>query len=152
MRGWQAAYRDILPRDFLAGLSVAAREVAWESILESDPNGAAPAWVAEGNGRVVGFLSSGPPRDEDVPPPAAEIYAIYVMPEAWRRRAGSALLNAAVDHWRSRGAAMLVLWVLEANARGRAFYDALGWQADGRRQEVTLGGRAIPEVRYRLRL
>jgi GNAT superfamily N-acetyltransferase len=108
--------------------------------------------VAEGDGRVVGFLSTGPPRDEDVPLPAAEIYAIYVLPEAWRRGAGSALLNTAVDHWRTRGAAALVLWVLEANARGRAFYDALGWQADGRRQEIDLGGRATPEVRYRLGL
>jgi GNAT superfamily N-acetyltransferase len=150
--GWQAAYRDILPDDLLASLSVAPREVAWRSILESDPEGAAPAWVAEGDGRVVGFLSSGPPRDDDVPLPAAEIYAIYVVPEAWRRGAGRALLNTAVDHWRTRSAATLALWVLEANARGRAFYDALGWQADGRRQEIDLGGLATPEVRYRLGL
>jgi GNAT superfamily N-acetyltransferase len=150
--GWQAAYRGILPDGLLASLSVAPREVAWRSILESDPNRASPAWVAEGDGRVVGFVSSGPPRDEDVPLPAAEIYAIYVVPETCRRGAGSALLNAAVDHWRTHGAATLVLWVLEANARGRAFYAALGWQADGRRQEIDLGGQATPEVRYRLEL
>jgi ribosomal protein S18 acetylase RimI-like enzyme len=86
-----------------------------------------------------------------VPLPAAEIYAIYVLPDAWRRGAGSALLTTAVDHWRAHGATTLVLWVLKANARGRAFYEALGWHADGRREEIDLGGRATPEVRYRLR-
>jgi ribosomal protein S18 acetylase RimI-like enzyme len=150
--GWRAAYRGILPDDLLAGLSVEPREVAWRSLLESDPEESAPAWVAEGNGRVVGFVSSGPPRDDDAPLPAAEIYAIYVAPEAWRRGVGRALLDTAVNHWRTRGAAALVLWVLEANAPGRAFYDALGWRPDGRRQEIDLGGQATPEVRYRLGL
>jgi GNAT superfamily N-acetyltransferase len=149
--GWQAAYRGLLPHDLLAGLSVGPREVAWRSMLESDPEGAAPAWVAESDSRVVGFLSGGPPRDEDVPLPAAEVYAIYVLPEAWRRGVGRALLTTAVEHWRARGATTLVLWVLEANARGRAFYEALGWRADGHRQMLTLGGSQVPEVRYRLR-
>jgi hypothetical protein len=40
-------------------------------------------------GQVVGFVSSGPPRDEDVPLPAAEIYAIYVRPQSWRHGLGT---------------------------------------------------------------
>ena len=50
----------------------------------------------------------------------------------------------------ARGAATLVLWVLEANVRGRAFYEALGWEADGTSQPLDMGGFAIREVRYRL--
>lgn len=152
VRGWQAAYRGILPDDFLAGLSVPAREVAWQSMLESDEQGMAPAWIAEREGRAIGFVATGPPRDEDVPLPGAEIYAIYVLPEAWRGGAGRALLATAVDHWRGRHAATLVLWVLEANAAGRAFYEALGWEADGRRQQIDFGAFKAPEVRYRLRV
>src|ERR1035437_2660596 len=34
--GWQAAYRGVLPDDFLAGLSVDARAVAWGMALERD--------------------------------------------------------------------------------------------------------------------
>ena len=150
MRGWREAYRDILPRDFLAGLSVDAREIAWRTMLESDEQGAAPAWVAERGGVVVGFVATGPPRDEDVPLPGAEIYAIYVLPESWHGGAGRALLATAVDHWQARGATTLVLWVLEANIRGRGFYEALGWRADGRRQEIDLGGLRTPEMRYHL--
>jgi GNAT superfamily N-acetyltransferase len=152
VRGWQAAYRGILPGGFLAGLSVAAREVAWRSILESDGQGAAPAWIAEVEGRAVGFVASGPQRDEDVPLLTAEVYAIYVLPEAWRQGVGRALLETAADHWRGGGAATLVLWVFEANARGRAFYTALGWHADGALRQVELGGVSITEIRHRLAL
>jgi GNAT superfamily N-acetyltransferase len=150
VRSWQAAYRGILPDGFLSGMSVAAREIAWQSLLESDADGGAPAWVAERDGRVIGFVASGPPRDEDVPLPAAEVYAIYVMPEAWRGGAGTALLAGSVDHWAVHGATTLVLWVLEANSRGRAFYEARGWLPDGHRQEIDFGGFTTPEIRYRL--
>jgi GNAT superfamily N-acetyltransferase len=82
--------------------------------------------------------------------PALEIYAIYVMPEAWRSGVGGALLSTAVDHWRESGVTALVLWVLEANSAGRAFYEAMGWQPDGIRQLIDLGGFTVAEVRYRL--
>jgi GNAT superfamily N-acetyltransferase len=83
-----------------------------------------------------------------VPLPAAEVYAIYVMPDSWRSGAGTALLATAVNHWRALGTTRLVLWVLEANTQGRAFYEARGWQADGQRQEVDFGGFARTEIRY----
>ena len=150
--GWQAAYRGILPADFLARLSVTAREAAWQSMLGSDEEEGAPAWIAERDRRGIGFVASGPPRDEDVLLPGAEIYAIYVYPDAWRSGAGRALLTTAADHWRGRGVTTLVLWVLEANVAGRAFYEAMGWSADGRRQEIDFGAFSAPEVRYRLRV
>jgi GNAT superfamily N-acetyltransferase len=147
--GWQAAYRDILADGFLDGLSADAREVGWRAMLEADEDGRTPAWVCEMDGRTVGFLSSGPPRDDDVPLPAAEIYAIYVLPEAWRGGFGRALMSTAVDHWRARGTMTLVLWVFEANTRARTFYEAAGWQPDGGRQTLELGGVSAVEVRYR---
>ncbi|MGD0862833.1 MAG: GNAT family N-acetyltransferase [Candidatus Limnocylindrales bacterium] len=148
--GWKAAYRGILPRDFLDGISVHAREAVWRDRLERDEAGRLPAWLAERGGRALGFVSSGPPRDEDVPLPAAEVYAIYVRPEEWRRGVGQALLETALRHWRDRGVATLVLWVFEANARARAFYEAMGWQPDGARQELELAGESVIEVRYRV--
>ena len=149
VRGWQAAYRGIMPADFLAGLSVPAREAAWQSMLSSDADGDAPAWVADRDRETVGFVASGPPRDEDVPLPAAEVYAIYVLPGEWRGGSGRALLTATVDHWLDRGATSLVLWVLEANSGGRAFYEAMGWQWDGHRKDIDFGGFRTPELRYR---
>jgi GNAT superfamily N-acetyltransferase len=152
VRGWQAAYRGTLPDDFLDGLSVVARETGWRELLERDTTGQTPAWLAEREARVLGFVSSGPPRDEDVPLPAAEVYAIYVLPEAWRSGLGRGLLETATQHWREQGAVALVLWVLEANEPARAFYAAQGWQPDGSRRQFELAGLSAPEVRYRLRL
>ena len=66
----------------------------------------------------IGFVTSGPPRDEDMQPSgrvgspvAAEIHAIYVAPDAWRKGAGRAL-TAAEGYWFKRGTTTLVLWVL----------------------------------------
>lgn len=158
--GWQAAYLGILPAGFLRGLNVAAREVAWRTRLESDDDDLTPAWVAVRAGRAIGFVASGPPRDDDLqltegpridgsPPPTAEIYAIYVQPVAWRSGAGRAMLSVGVQEWHRRGATRIVLWVLEANSAGRAFYEAMGWRPDGGRQEIDLGGVSVTEVRYR---
>lgn len=161
VHGWQTAYRGILPDDFLAGLSVGPREVAWRMRLEHDTDAGSPAWIAQRNGRPIGFLSSGPPRDKDLQRRARaagrrsagstttiEVYAVYVDPASWRSGAGRALLTTAVDYWRARDVTRLVLWVLEGNAGGRAFYEAMGWRPDGTRQVVELGGFTAPEVRY----
>jgi GNAT superfamily N-acetyltransferase len=149
---WQAAYRGILPGGFLAGLSVQPRATAWAAMLESDADGASPAWVAERAGRIIGYASTGPPRDEDMQIPAAEVYAIYVLPEAWRTGCGRALLSAAVAEWRVRGIDTLVLWVLQDNAPARHFYEAMGWAPDGSRQQIDLGGVAATEFRYEISL
>jgi GNAT superfamily N-acetyltransferase len=150
VRSWQAAYRGILPAAFLAGLSVTAREIAWEYMLGADEADGAPCWMAERNGDAIGYVASGPPRDDDVPLPAAEIYAIYVAPSQWRSGAGRALLTTAAAHWQSLGVGTLALWALEGNLAGRAFYEALGWRTDGTRQQIDLGGFKAPEVRYLL--
>lgn len=151
--GWRAAYRGLMPDEFLDSISIDARELAWRSRLEGNEADDEPAWVAERDGKSIGYVVGGPPRDEDVVLPAtAEIYAIYVHPAAWRSGAGRALLEAATAEWRRRGATELVLWVLEGNAGARAFYEAMGWQPDGSRKEFDMGGFSTLEVRYRLPL
>ena len=150
VRGWQAAYRGLMPDEFLDGLSVPGREVAWREMLDRDAGGGVPAWLAERNGRAIGFLSSGPPRDADVPLPGAEVYAVYVLPEEWRTGIGRSLLETAVGHWRSHGATTLVLWVLEGNGPARAFYEAMGWVPDGGRQQLKIAATSLAEIRYRL--
>jgi hypothetical protein len=42
-----------------------------------------------------------------------------------------------------------ILWVGEANARARRFYEREGWSADGETRESPLGPR---KLRYRLTL
>lgn len=101
-------------------------------------------------GRVLGFATTRPGRDDDLTPGAGEVHSIYLAPEAWSRGLGSALLVTAVDDLRTRGFGPLVLWVIEANARGRRFYEQAGWRPDGPHQPIDFDGVPVDEIRYRL--
>ncbi len=52
--------------------------------------------------------------------------------------------------WATCGFAPLVLWVIEANLRGRQFYERSGWRVDGARQPIDFDGVPVDEIRYRL--
>jgi ribosomal protein S18 acetylase RimI-like enzyme len=142
VHGWRSAYRHVYPAAELDALPIDPER--WRSRLHVPP----PGWttiVCEEEGRVVGFASSGPSRDEDE---IGELYAIYVEPDAWSTGAGRALLAEAERRLASEYDAAL-LWVLEDNPRARGFYERAGWAPDGvRKAEERLGVRA-PEVRYR---
>ena len=84
--------------------------------------------VADECGRVSGFATVR----------GHELCALYVLPEFWDRGIGHQLLVAV--------APVRLLWVPEANARGRRFYERHGWRPDGS-AKIAFGAR---ELRYRL--
>ena len=53
-------------------------------------------WVAERDGTIIGFASSGRIRDDDAVPGSRELYAIYVLAAHYGSGAGQALLDAAI--------------------------------------------------------
>ena len=55
----------------------------------------------------------------------------YVLPERWGSNVAPALHEAVVDAIRAGSAASAHLWVLEANARARRFYERRGWSENG---------------------
>jgi GNAT superfamily N-acetyltransferase len=140
---WQAAYREILG-EAVDGLSVedaAERRRAW---LESPP-ARAFTLVGELYGRIEGFANAGPCRDGSA---AGELYAIYVLPQAWGTGLGHALMGAVVDGLRERGFADAVVEVLVANDRARHFYEREGWSYEQEHDGEFLGV-AVREARYR---
>lgn len=146
---WRAAYRGLMPDSLLDGLSVERRAERWLALLATpDPPGA-ETWVADEGGALRGFVSVGPSRDPDAPASEAEVYAIYLAPEAMGRGVGRALFEHARTLARERGYGSLTLWVLDANARARRFYERAGLGDDGGRKVDTLQGAELPHVRYR---
>jgi GNAT superfamily N-acetyltransferase len=114
--------------------------------LRDDP---AATLVAELDGEVAGFCvmaTPAPPRF----PRWRKARAIYVAPRWWRRGIGSALIAAAFEEMRGAGCRQAILWTLEGNERGRAFYERVGWRLDEGRRPSQAGG--APEVRYRIDL
>jgi ribosomal protein S18 acetylase RimI-like enzyme len=142
IRAWRVAYRHAFPPADLDALPIDPER--WRSRLRVPP----PGWstfVCEDDGRVVGFVSVGPSRDEDG---FGELYAIYVEPESWSGGAGRALIEAAEEEL-AAGYDSALLWVLEDNPRARNFYERAGWFADGARKAEERFGVRAPEVRYR---
>jgi L-amino acid N-acyltransferase YncA len=166
VRGWRAAYRGLVPDAILDGLSVERRAAFWrDTIATETAEGAAtdmvagaavaaPAartWVVEQDGAVRGFASTGAIRDQpDGLAGAGEVFAIYLAPEARGRGLGRVLYAHAVDDLRARALYPIVVWVFEANADARRFYEAAGFRPDGARQPVDFGEVSLPEIRYRL--
>ena len=99
-------------------------------------------WLAERDGAILGFISC--TRGGD----AAELRNLYVVPEAWGSGVGRALHDKAITWMRERQAAA-ILWVAEANARARRFYEREGWEAESETRKSPLGPS---ERRYRLTL
>ena len=147
VKSWRHVYRDQLPRSFLDALDVGRRESFWRSEVELLGQDNRP-WVADAEGRVVGFVSVGPTRDDDAPVRTGEVYAIYVDPDCWDRGIGRNLLAHAVRDLRAHGYDRASLWVIELNEQARRFYDAAGWTTDGATKTDTIGGVDVAEVRY----
>lgn len=148
---WQAAYRDLLPADFLAGLSVDGRERMWTQAITQ---GRGTILVAEVDGVVAGFCSVGPCVEvADQAPGTMELWTLYVAPEHWSTGLGRELWLAARRALQAQGAEEVILWVLLGNERAIRFYLAAGFELDLQASKrVELPGAVLDESRYVLRL
>jgi GNAT superfamily N-acetyltransferase len=143
---WRAAYRGIVPEGYLAGLSAVARAGEWRELLEYQDRSRF-VLVAEGaDGDVCGFAAAGPEREGE-PGYAGELYALYLRPSHQRLGLGRALVRGVAAGLAEAGMNSMLLWVFEANADARAFYQKLGGSYV-RGQPMTLGGATFTEVAY----
>jgi GNAT superfamily N-acetyltransferase len=148
-RSWRATYAGLLPAAVIDDVvqSRPARAVRWRTWLaESQPRRG--SFVGELDGRVVGYVFWGPSESPDTTPETAEVYAIYLDPDAIGRGNGRALLDSAVRDMVACGFAAAVLWVLETNERARRFYEVAGWRPDGATKAENRPGGTLQEVRY----
>ena len=144
---WRAAYRGLMPDEYLAALSIEQRYDRWSNAL-SRPGPAKLAVVQFGE-EIAGFCSFGPTRDE-VPSDIAEIYSLNVHPDRWRLGAGRLLCEHAVREAAAREHAEMTLWVLKGNEGARRFYERLGYAHDGAEKTDTQTiGTPLYDVRYR---
>ncbi len=139
---WRATYVGVMPQSVLDAMDVDEHSRYWAQAATA----AAAIFVAEQEGGVVGFVCVGPCRDTQA---IGELYAIYVVPEAWSTGAGLALMEVAVE-WLAGHGQEAILWVAEENPRARRFYERYGWVAETTRVEEVVPGAHISEVLYRL--
>jgi ribosomal protein S18 acetylase RimI-like enzyme len=136
---WQKAYAGIFPEPFLSQLDRGARARWWRRHID----GGASVLVSNVE-RVVGFCTFGTSDDDGW----GEIFAIYVHPEHWGDGHGYELLLAGEEALRERSHERALLWVLEANERGRLFYERQGWRVGMPIRVEDIGGVQVTELRY----
>ena len=140
---WRTTYRNLLPADFLTALDESSYEARWRRTIRE---GVGRVYVAEDQGRVVGFASGGRERaGEDRY--AGELYAIYVLEGAQHRGHGKRLVQAVVTAIRQMKLPNMIVWVLRDNQPARAFYERLGG-VYVRSQPITIGTSLLEEVSY----
>ncbi|MEV5439910.1 GNAT family N-acetyltransferase [Streptomyces sp. NPDC052682] len=147
VRGWQSAYRGLIPQPCLDDLSV-AEDAEQRRALLAEGDGSVVNLVAEKDGEVVGWAAYGPYRDGETPTEHAELYALYVHPARCGGGTGRLLLQESVRRCAAAGHDRVFLWVLQGNTRARRFYERSGFRADGREESFEAGGARVPEVRY----
>jgi ribosomal protein S18 acetylase RimI-like enzyme len=133
----------------------------WGHILR-DPAAlnASAAFVAERGGTIVGFGCCGAQRDETLSARGygGEISAIYILRSSQRRGFGLALMGEMAQELRRRQLEAASLWVLRENASARRFYEGLGGEVVGEKEdtrdqcifvEVAYGWRNLAELAER---
>jgi GNAT superfamily N-acetyltransferase len=149
VRSWQAAYRGLLPDDYLDQLRPEDRAQRYD-FAALDPLKPRTV-VAVVEGLIYGFATTAPSREPDLPG-HGELYALYVDPEQWGRGLGAALVSAARAQLFELGFRNAVLWVMAGNARAERFYRIDGWEPDGESKTDSVWGITVDEIRYQRRL
>ena len=149
VEAWQSAYAGILPTDYLVNMSVNRQDIHWSNRLAACGRSGVPfeqIFVAEDlKGEVIGFGSSGPSRDTYLNYPA-EIYTLYVSPNAFNQGIGRGLLTCLFDNLLALGCQSAVIWAVSQNPC-RHFYTALGGQIVAERESRFYGAK-LREIAY----
>lgn len=103
--------------------------------------------VAEHEGRVVGYVRLGCPTELASHAHVQQIRGLAVAEEVRGRGVGRALVRAAVQEARDRGARRITLRVLGHNTTARVLYESEGFLVEGvLPEEFLLGGRYVDDV------
>jgi ribosomal protein S18 acetylase RimI-like enzyme len=146
---WQQTYSQLMPTEYLTSLAstLPQREAFWVRTIEA---GEPAVLVADVNDQVVGWISVGATRDNDITAnDVGEVMAIYVLTEHWRAGIGRALWRAGLQYLLGGGFRRLTLWVLTENERAVQFYRRMGCVEDTEsKRTIAIGGVTLEEVRY----
>lgn len=144
-KSWRQTYRGMMPDAFLDGDVISNRLRAWHDRLAQDR---ADQFVclAEDGPDLVGFICAFGNEDSTW---GSCIDNLHVAQERKRMGAGTALMKEAASwlqaHYPQSG---VYLWVMEANAPARRFYERLGASNAGTVDKLDPAGGSAPSCRY----
>jgi len=141
---WQAAYKGIMTDKYLNNMNVEQMTESNRRIL-SEP-GIYMFYYVEHNKKMIGRLVICKSRDEDKAD-AGEIAALYLLDTFWGKGYGRQMMDFSLAELKRMGHNEVLLWVLEANSRGKQFYEKCGFVFDGAEKEINID-KPLIEMRY----
>jgi GNAT superfamily N-acetyltransferase len=138
VQSWLTTYEGIVPKEYLDSLNEAERVPLWQEWLTREIS----VFVAEVEGKVVGFAGGGPIR-EPLAAYDAELYTIYLLEDVQGRGLGKGLLGAVAEALVRKDHASMLVWVLEQNPAVR-FYEKNGAEYLMSKQ-IEIGGISLTE-------
>ncbi|WP_349410705.1 GNAT family N-acetyltransferase [Pseudalkalibacillus sp. SCS-8] len=118
---WRTTYQGVFSDHFLQSLSVENKVEQWrQNLAQADSF----IYVAEAEGKIVGFINGGKSRSKKLPF-EAEIYAMYLLKEYQNKGIGRNLFAKAQEEFVGRSWQSMVVWVLEGNT-SKHFYEKMG--------------------------
>ncbi|MFJ5254868.1 N-acetyltransferase [Pseudomonas sp. HOU2] len=143
---WKSTYRDIIPEAYLERITVESRLAHWERQIASAELDI-QVWTDDA-GDVLGWIATGPDREDPSNPNIAEIHAFYIAPHHTGKGIGRQLLSHTTVQQQSAGRSRIVLWVLERNESAVIFYRQSGFRKDPiKTQLIERGGAELVELK-----
>lgn len=143
-RSWEAAYKDIIPADYIK-MKNATRPALFKRIITEDNKN---QYVILADGKTVGIMCVARPQDDDLPDSFFELHGIYLHPDYYRMGIGTKAIEFAFDLARSLGKKQMSLWVFAENTNSIRFYEKCGFAADGKTKIYNFG-KDVESIRMR---
>jgi GNAT superfamily N-acetyltransferase len=144
---WRTAYGELVPEAAVERLTGPAARQAWTEAV-----GAGDGYhvlVATEGEWTVGFCAAGPadPEEPGLEGAHAQIVTLLVEPRWGRRGHGRRLVGAMLEALAADRAVGGLAWLAEQDVASRAFFDRIGWDADGLVRTLDAGDRELKEIR-----
>jgi len=137
---WHETYDHLISKAALENVSPKRLAELWTHWAEQGEEYRMSAALVDGE--IVGFVGSGPARDDDAPR-ERELYFIYLLDKFHGTGIGQQLFDAAVAEGEG-----LYLWVAADNPRAHRFYARNGFTLDGATHDEAFLGETLTEVRF----
>ena len=109
-------------------------------------------FVAECDGKIIGFNEVGPSGDNDVDDKTGSIYGLYLLPGYQGKGIGMALQKKGLEYLEDNGFESVTVWTQEDNHLAIKTLSAEdGWTTDGFREGIA-GKANYKEIRFRKHL
>lgn len=136
MRSWEAAYKDIIPAEYIKEKN-STRPALWQRIITDDKT---TQYVIQNDGKTVGIMCVVPrPQDDDADDTVCELEGIYLHPDSYRQGIGTKAMEFAFDTARGWNKYFMTLWVFSDNVNSIRFYKKLGFAPDGKTKTYDMG-------------